>query len=353
MNKIEKLFNNCNADAFLITSQKNRYYFTGFNSTAGYLVLTKNGASFITDFRYGEMAQCVKEKGIELYILTYKESFEKVAAILKAVGARTVGFEDSEITVSEYNYFKEKFDGFELVPCGAALAKVKQVKTAEELACIEKAQDVTDKVFSHMLKTLKVGMTEIDVAVELECAIRKLGGSGLAFDTIIASGLNSSKPHAHPTDKKLENGDPVTMDFGARYEGYCSDMTRTVFMGEPNAEMRRIYNIVYEAQMLTLNTMKPGMEGREIDAIARGVIEKNGFGEYFQHGLGHSVGLDIHETPNANHLCCDKFYKNMLVTVEPGIYVSGVGGVRIEDMVVFTEDGIHNFTKSDKSLIVL
>ena len=183
--------------------------------------------------------------------------------------------------------------------------------------------------------------------------MNKNGAEGLAFDTIIASGINSSKPHAHPTDKVIELGDPVTMDFGARYHGYCSDMTRTVFVGEPDDELRKIYNIVALAQSMGINSAYTGMSGRELDTACREIIKANGYGEYFTHSTGHSLGIDIHETPFASMRSDDVLDANQLITCEPGIYIPKVGGVRIEDMLLFEENGVIDLTTSDKNIIIL
>lgn len=354
MKDIKKLFElTPSAEAFLITSQKNRFYFTGFSSTAGYLIIGKEGMVFITDFRYGEMAASLSQQGIKVIVSSGAAATEEIKNQFRKMGAVKIGFEDTEMTVAEYNSYRKTYDEFEFIPAGNSISQIRQIKTPEEIENIIKAQAITDKVFKHMLGFISVDMSEMDIAVELECQVRKLGGDGLAFDTIIASGENSSKPHAHPTMKKIKNGDPVTMDFGARYNGYCSDMTRTIFVGKPSAQLKNIYEIVLKAQLNTLENMKPGMTGKQLDALAREIITANGFGEYFQHSTGHSLGLDIHESPNLSAMCETEFKPNMLGTVEPGIYVSGLGGVRIEDLVVFTQDGVKNLTMSSKELIII
>jgi Xaa-Pro aminopeptidase len=246
-------------DAILVTSQKNRFYFTGFSSTAGYLLLTKTHNIFITDFRYGEMASSLQKDGIEVIINSGKATFETLNKKCNEYNVKTIGFEDTEMTVAEYAQLKNEFPGFSFMGVGNYINKVREIKTEEELGYIMKAQSITDKVFKYMCNFIKPEMTELDLAVELECQIRKNGGDVLAFDTIIASGENSSKPHAHPTMKKIQNGDPVTMDFGAKYNGYCSDMTRTIFVGKPSAQMKNIYEIVLKAQNNALNNLKPGL----------------------------------------------------------------------------------------------
>lgn len=356
MEKITNLFKRLtNVDAVLITSQNNRQYFTGFQGTFGFLVLTKDSATYITDSRYFQMAT---EAMASLGIVVEQcdgglNAYQHVEDILKAIKAKTVGFENTEITVSEYEALKTRLPDYEFIPVGEEILKIRQIKTEQELEYIAKAQSITDKAFIEILKIIKKDMTELDIAAELEYQLKKNGATGLAFDTIIASGTNSSKPHAHPTDKKIAVGDPITMDFGARYNGYCSDMTRTVFLGEPSEQMRNIYNIVAKAQMAVLNNVKKGMTGREVDSLAREVITANGFKDNFQHGLGHSVGLDIHERPTMNPSSDEILVENQLITVEPGIYVPGLGGVRIEDLIIIKNDGIINLTKSNKTLIIL
>ncbi|MEG1711056.1 MAG: aminopeptidase P family protein, partial [Clostridia bacterium] len=291
--------------------------------------------------------------GIELIINSGKAIYETLRNKLKQGDIKVLGFEDTEMTVAEFRMYQEEFKGIELKAIGDEINLVKQIKTEEELGYIMKAQAVTDKVFKHMVSFIKPEMTEIDLAVELECQIRKNGGDGLAFDTIIASGENSSKPHAHPTAKKIKVGDPITMDFGARYNGYCSDMTRTIFVGKISPQMKNIYNIVLKAQLNAIAGMKPGLTGKQMDSMAREIIVANGFGDNYQHGTGHSLGLDIHEAPYMNTICETVFEPNMMVTIEPGIYVSGLGGVRIEDMAIFTQDGIKNLTNSSKEIIII
>jgi len=354
MKDTKKLFElNKEIDAILVTSQKNRYYFTGFSSTAGFLLLTKTGTTFITDFRYGEMAAPLKKEGVEVVVCGGAETMEYIRNRLHSAGVRKLGFEDTEMTCAEFEGYRKAIPEVEFAGVGKDIEFIRRYKTPDELKNIAEAQAVTDKVFTHMLDVIRPGVTEIELAIELECSIRRFGGEGLAFDTIIASGLNGSKPHAHPTEKKIEAGDAVTMDFGARYAGYCSDMTRTVFVGKPSDKMKDIYDTVLNAQRLTLESIKPGMKGCDMDAIARNYIKSRGYGEYFQHSTGHSVGLDIHESPNLSPLCETIFEPTMLGTVEPGVYVEGVGGVRIEDLVIFTQDGIKDLTTSPKDIIIL
>ncbi len=355
MKNTDKLFELSKVDAILVVSEKNRMYFTGFASTFGYLVLLHDNKSvFITDPRYYEMAQSLQSENVTVaQIPNGISAMETVVEILAQNGVKTVGFEDNELTVSEFTSIKEKMNGFKLVPVGKSISYVRSFKSEEEIDYIKKAQAITDESFSEILKFIRPGISERDIAVELEYQMAKHGAEGLAFETIIASGVNSSKPHAHPTDKLVELGDPVTMDFGARYHGYCSDMTRTVFVGEPDEELKKIYNVVLLAQKMGINNAYCGMGGKELDSYCREVIKSNGYEQYFVHSTGHSLGIDIHETPSASMRSTDVLQAKQFITCEPGIYIPGLGGVRIEDLLLIEEDSITDLTTSDKNIIIL
>ena len=355
MKNTDKLFELREVDAILVISEKNRLYFTGFASTFGYLVLLPNNINvFITDPRYYEMAQSLEKDGVKVVqIANGVGAVDTLNDIFSQYGVKTVGYEDTELTVSEYLSLKDSLPKFELVSVGNDINFVRSFKTAEEIDYVKKAQSVTDVAFSKILDVIKPGITEKEIAVELEYLMAKNGAEGLAFDTIIASGINSSKPHAHPTDKVVELGDAVTMDFGARYHGYCSDMTRTVFVGNPSEEMRKIYNVVLLAQKMGINNSYCGMGGKELDSFCREVIKSNGYEQYFTHGTGHSLGIDIHEKPTANSRSTDILKANQFITCEPGIYIPGVGGVRIEDLLLIQEDSVIDLTTSDKNIIIL
>ena len=355
MKTTDKLFELTNVDATLVISEKNRLYFTGFASTFGYLVLLHGNKNiFITDPRYYDMAQSLEKDGVQVVQITNGiGATDTLNDIFKQLGIKTVGYEDTELTVSEFRTLTEKLNGVELVPVGKDINFVRSFKTETEIDYIRKAQAITDIAFSKILEVIKPGITEIDIAIELEYLMAKNGAEGLAFDTIIASGVNSSKPHAHPSNKVIELGDPVTMDFGARYHGYCSDMTRTVFVGDPSEELRKIYNVVLLAQKMGINNAYCGMTGKELDSLCREVIKSNGYEEYFTHGTGHSLGIDIHETPSANMRSTDTLRAKQFITCEPGIYIPKVGGVRIEDLLLIEEDNVIDLTTSDKNIIIL
>lgn len=355
MRSTDKLFELCQTDAVLVVGDKNRMYFTQFASTFGFLILLpQNKNVFITDPRYYEMAQSLEGDNVEVRLI---ENGASVYGIVKEIFAdnnvKTVGFEDTELTVSDYSGMKAALADFELVPVGKFINIVRSFKDETEIAYIKKAQSITDLAFLEILKVIKVGITEKDLAIELEYIMQKNGAEGIAFDTIIASGVNSSKPHAHPSNKRIELGDAVTMDFGARYHGYCSDMTRTVFVGNPSDEMRKIYNIVLLAQTTAINNAYCGVGGKELDSFCREIIKANGYDQYFTHSTGHSLGIDIHETPNASSRSESILQAKQFITVEPGIYIPGLGGVRIEDLLLIEQDSVIDLTSSDKNIIIL
>ncbi len=355
MKNTDKLFGLSGVDAILVVSDKNRMYFTGFASTFGYLILfPQNNSYFITDPRYYEMAQALESDQIHvLQIANGVSAMDTIIKLLKDHKVKTVGFEDTELTVCDFAGIKESLSTFELVPVGGNINFVRSFKDETEIEYIKKAQSITDIAFSQVLNVIKPGITEIELRNELEYLMAKNGAEGLAFDTIIASGVNSSKPHAHPSDKVIQNGDAVTMDFGARYHGYCSDMTRTVFVGEPSEDMRKIYNIVLLAQKTGIAGAYCGIGGKELDSLCREVIKSNGYGDLFTHSTGHSLGIDIHETPNASPRSQANLQAGQFITVEPGIYVPGLGGVRIEDLLLIEQDGVIDLTTSDKNIIIL
>ena len=355
MKNTDKLFELSKVDAILVISEKNRLYFTGFASTFGYLVLLPGNKNvFITDPRYYEMAQSLEKDGVEvIQISNGISAYDTVKSVLKQHKVKTVGYEDTELTVAEFDTLSKGLEGFKPMPVGADINFVRSFKDEQEISYVRKAQSITDIAFSKILDVIRPGITEKDIAVELEYLMAKNGAEGLAFDTIIASGVNSSKPHAHPTNKVIELGDAVTMDFGARYHGYCSDMTRTVFVGEPSDEMRKIYNVALLAQKMGINNAYCGVGGKELDAFCREVIKSNGYEQYFTHSTGHSLGIDIHEAPYASMRSTDVLKANQLITCEPGIYIPNVGGVRIEDLLLIQEDGVIDLTTSDKNIIIL
>ncbi|MDI4645344.1 M24 family metallopeptidase [Cohnella hashimotonis] len=340
-------------DAILVTSGHNRRYLTGFTGTAGVVLITASDAVLLTDFRYTEQASAQAE-GVEVAEHPPTGYYERVAERLRSAGALRLLFEDNTVSYAAYAQLKDRLAPVELVPAGKVLEKLRAVKDAAELAVIREAADVADRTFAHILSFLKPGAKESDIALEMEFYMRKLGASGTSFDTIVASGERSAMPHGVASDRIIGAGEFVTLDFGAYYKGYCSDLTRTVVVGPATDRHREIYGIVLEAQLHALAHLKPGMTGREGDALTRDIITRYGYGDQYGHSTGHGIGLEIHEEPRLSYSAPDTILlPGHVVTVEPGIYVPGFGGVRIEDDVVLTDDGIKILTRSPKELIVL
>lgn len=338
-------------DVVLITSPHNLRYFSGFKGGEGVALVGREFRYLFVDSRYTEAAtieaacfDIIEYKGGKLLDNIYEKITKH--SIVK------IGFENRVMTVVEFDKYAEKFSKCNLVSLENRLDMLRIVKTEEELESIKKAAQIGNAAFRTVLPMIKCGVTECEIAAELEYKMRCLGSEGTSFDTIVVSGVKSSMPHGMPGDKKLESGDFVTMDFGAVYNGYCSDMTRTVVMESASDEQREIYNTVLNAQLTGLETIKAGISGKAADAAARSVIENAGYGKYFGHSLGHGVGLMIHELPNLSPMSDIVLKENMVVTCEPGIYIPKLGGVRIEDLVVVKKDGILNLTSSPKELIV-
>ncbi|GMQ57765.1 Xaa-Pro dipeptidase [Vallitalea sediminicola] len=352
LQKLENSLDELKIDAVLIRDSYNRRYLSGFTGSNAYLYISRNVKKLLTDFRYTEQAnkQC---PDFEVIDYTKNGLLEILNDIIIKDNAKIIGFEDETISYKEFSTYEKGLDDVELLPIGDTVEKIRMIKDEEELKCIQKAASIGDLAYEHILKFVKPGVTEKEVALEIETCMKKNGAENLSFDTIVASGLNSSKPHAEPSDKKIEEGDFVTLDFGCVYKGYCSDMTRTFVVGKASEKQKEIYNIVLDAQLKALEAVKAGCIGKDIDKIARDIITDKGYGDNFGHGLGHSVGLFIHEEPRFSYSDENVFTENMVVTVEPGIYVPGFGGVRIEDLVSVTKDGIINFVSSPKQLIEL
>lgn len=338
-------------EAFLITNPYNRRYISGFTGSAGFVLVTAAKAYFLADFRYVTQA---KEQAPAFEVVEHaSKPMLTVKELLDGLGLNQVGFEQNDLTFAIYRSYEADLPGITVVPTSHVVEKLRMYKDEGELAIMQEACDLADKTFAHMTQFLRPGLTENEAALELEFFMRKHGASGTAFDTIIASGERSALPHGVASDRVLGNNEFVKMDFGAIYKGYCSDITRTVVLGQPSEKHKEIYNIVLEAQLACLAGLKPGMTGIEGDALARDVIKKAGYGDCFGHGTGHSLGLQVHENPRLSPACDVVFEPGMTVTVEPGIYLPGFGGVRIEDDVVFTETGIKILTKSTKELLLL
>lgn len=349
LKKIKGELSALNLDGLLIQNPVNRKYISGFSGSAGILFISKNSSILFTDFRYIEQA---KNQAPDFKIInhTIRGLYKELNEVIQKEGIKTLGFESESVTFNEYKQY-EKNLFVSMVPTLKIVEKLRAIKDEHEIALIREAARIADQAFAHILSFLKEGITEKDIALELEYFMKKNGASDLSFSTIVASGVFSALPHAVPTGKKLEKGDFVVMDFGCIYGGYCSDMTRTVVIGKPSSKHREIYETVLTAQKLALEAITPFVKGKEIDKVAREYITNKGYGEYFGHGLGHSVGMEVHENPRFSFNEENVIEPGTVITVEPGIYIPEFGGVRIEDLVVVREQGIENLTISPKDLI--
>lgn len=341
------------ADAALIVSGVNRRYYTGMASSAGTLLVTRSGAELVIDFRYIEKAKAVAQG---CNVTLQQSLFKQICAFTESYGVKTLAVEAQHMTVAEFEAWKEALPGVTLLS-GKVLDDIilshRSVKSAGELVVMRQAQAITDRSFTELLNFIRAGRTEREIASELEYIMRKFGGDGLAFDTIAVSGKNSSMPHGVPTEKPVEPGDFLTLDFGALKDGYCSDMTRTVAIGHVSDAQKKVYETVLKAQNKAFEAIKAGACCRMVDQAARSLIETAGYKGCFGHALGHSLGLEIHEEPRFSPLTPAYAAAGNVLSVEPGIYIEGQFGVRIEDVVVVTEDGFENLTHSPKQLIIL
>ncbi|MGO2082168.1 M24 family metallopeptidase [Vagococcus sp.] len=336
--------------AILITNPYSLRYLTGFTGTTGLAVITLDDAFFVTDFRYTEQAatQCEGYKVVK----NIGPIFETVADIVENEEISNLAFEEVVVSFKQYADL-ERLIEVDLIPISGMVEELREVKDSSEVEIIKEACRIADAAFKHILTFIKPGVTELQVANELDFYMRSLGASGVSFDTIVASGLRSAMPHGVASSKVIETGDFVTIDFGCYYEGYVSDMTRTISVGEPSEKLKEIYQVVLEAQEKVLLEAKPGMTGIELDAVAREHIASKGYGEAFGHSTGHGIGLEIHEGPNVSKVSEKAFVPGNVITNEPGIYLPGIGGVRIEDDMLVTENGVERLTHSPKELIIL
>ena len=354
MDRIKRLAHDLpeDMDAALITSEVNRRYYTGFVSSAGALLVTREKAVLLLDSRYVE-AGGKKVTDAEVVLMT--DMAKQLNELFEEYKVKTVGIESGYMTV-ESLYSLRKVLNVQMLDdprLNSIILKHRCVKSEEEMAEIRAAQAITDKTFIHMLDLIKPGVSEKDLQLELDYYMLRNGATGLAFETILAAGANGSMPHAVPSDNVIKEGDFVTMDFGAAHNGYCSDMTRTVAVGKITEEQEKVYNLVLDAQLAAIDAVRAGVPCNSIDKVARDMIYGAGYEGRFGHGLGHSLGLEIHENPRFSMLCSDITEVGTVMSVEPGIYLDGRFGVRIEDIVMITENGCEVITKSEKKLITL
>ncbi|MBQ2890973.1 MAG: aminopeptidase P family protein [Clostridia bacterium] len=333
-------------EAVLITSPYNMRYFSSFSGGEGFLLISKDERVLFTDSRYTEVAE---KEAKDFKVIETKKSSD-LTDYINNKGFKEIAIEDNFMTVSSLENLKAKTT-CAYIGKGKEIDRKRIIKTPFEIEKIKKAEEIGDNAFSHILKFIKEGITENDIATELEYFMKKAGAEKTSFDTISISGKKTSMPHGVPSDKKIEKGDFITLDFGCIYEGYCSDMTRTVVLGKASEKQKEIYNIVLSAQLKGLTMIKNGVKCADADRGAREIIEKAGYGEYFGHSLGHGVGLLIHEAPTLSPNSLDILEENMVVSCEPGIYIPDFGGVRIEDLVVVNNGGCTILSKSDKNLL--
>ena len=340
-------------DAMLIVSEPGERYAVGFQGE-GYVLVTQEGSQYSTDGRYIEAAQ-KQVTGAEVVLTSRERSHLALARdFLAARGLKRVGFESAAVSVAQHRRWQDSFlKGCELIPAQELLDGLRTSKDREELSAMVQAQKITDAAFGEILNYIRPGLTEQEVAARLVYELLRRGARKVSFDPIVAAGANGSMPHAVPGETVIQKGMFVTMDFGCVYDGYCSDMTRTVAVGQPTQEMERVYETVLAAQKAGIAAARAGMPGRELDAAARKVIEEAGYGDYFTHSFGHSLGLEIHESPNASPSETRPLPVGTVISAEPGIYLPGRFGVRIEDVLVLEEGGCRDIAQSPKNLIVL
>lgn len=348
-NRVEKLCEKLHDnEAALVSGYPNIFYYSGFTSEDAYLLISHDTRIIVTDSRYTIQAK-EQAKGFE--VMDIKNGFHKVFAKTQA---KYIGFEESVMSVREYKRLRSKLrSGQDLVEMQSLMNEQRKIKDNEELRKISEAEKIGDLAFEYVLKRIKTGMTEREIALLIEFFMKEQGASALSFDTIVASGKRSAMPHGVATDKVIESGDFVTLDFGCVVEGYCSDMTRTVVVGKADEKQKEIYNTVLDAQTAAINKIAEGVICSEVDAAARDIIKDAGYGDNFGHGLGHSVGIEIHEAPSFAPKCSEPLKNGNVITVEPGIYIDGFGGVRIEDLIAVQNGKAVNLTRSPKELIEL
>ena len=338
-------------DGLLLTSRYSRHYGAEFDIAEGAAIVTKKGCRYFTDSRYIESAEN-NLKGFEVLCVDGIGYFKRLNDAIAEFEVTTLGYEENYLTVAELMGYEKNLNA-KLVPFNAKISGFRAVKESWELDNMRKAQAIADKAFAEVLPRIQVGMSELELQAELIYCMYKNGAHGLSFDPIVVSGPNSSMPHGVAGERKIVEGDFVTMDFGVLYNGYCSDMTRTVAVGFATEEMKQIYNTVLEAQLAGLAVTKAGVPGKDIDAAARKVITDAGYGAYFGHGYGHSLGLEIHESPSPNARNPEPMPEGAVASAEPGIYLPGKFGVRIEDCVIYTAEGYENLCTSPKNLIII
>lgn len=332
------------------SDRNNQRYLTGFDSSLGSLVVLNDRVIFLTDSRYMDAAKAELSE-IELREIDSKP-VKTTAELVNDLEIESIAVDQNDVSLALYNDLRDKLNGVDLVQVDGVLGDIRQIKEDGEIELHEKAAEIADQGFSYLIDTVESGMTEREVALDLEFFMRENGAEDVSFPPIVASGEKSALPHAKPGYEKINRGELLLVDMGARYSGYCSDMTRTVYFGDPPPKVREVYEVVLEAQKTGLENLGPGVNGNEVHGKASQVIEEAGYGDEFRHGLGHGVGLEVHEGPRLSETSEATLEPGMVVTVEPGIYLPGWGGIRIEDMVRITEDGYSRFSNAPKEEII-
>ncbi len=331
-------------EAIFISSYPNIFYYSGFESEDAVLIITKESQLLLTDSRYTIQAK-IQSPTYEI------QDISKIEEVIKSLRESVLCIEEDFVTVSKFS----KLSGYgkKLKPFSKEIKRIRRIKDSEEIKKISMAEELGDEAFSYIIDLVKPGKTEKEIAIELEFFMRRNGAEKTSFETICASGVRSAMPHGIATDKVIENGDFLTLDFGCVLDGYCSDMTRTVVVGQASQRQKEIYEIVLMAQRECISKLKAGISCKDADELARNIINKYGYGEFFGHGTGHGVGVEIHEAPSVSPRSDDVLEVGNVISVEPGIYIEGFGGVRIEDLVLITPDNVQNLTKSEKDLLII
>jgi Xaa-Pro aminopeptidase len=350
ISKLLEIIQDKNLDAIFINHLPNIRYLTGFSGSSATVLLTKDKHFFISDFRYKTQSDN-EVKGFQICINYEKET--ELIRIIDELRIKTIGFESTHMIFENLQNLKKISEGLEFFPLNAEIEQLTVQKSQYELEQIKKACEITDKTFSKILEIIKPGMTELEVSADITYTHKKLGAQKDSFEPIVASGVRGSLPHGIASDKVIENGDMVTLDFGCVFNGFCSDLTRTIALGNPSDEMKKIYDIVFEAQKMAVDNAKAGMTTAELDIIPRNFIESHGYGSNFGHGLGHGLGIEVHEIPGLSQRTNLVLKENSVITIEPGIYIENLGGVRIEDDVILKKGYCEVITQSPKKLIIV
>ncbi len=350
ISEIRRRMEKQNLDILFVTKPEDKYYLSGFESSNFYIVLTDKSSYMLTDFRYFEAARKKNCQGFEIIKVDSKHS---IFDFLSKYDKMSIGIEEKHLTADEFKILEQIFTSEKIFFSQNIFEEQRLIKDSSEIRSIRKAAEIADYAFSNILKHIGPGMSEREIAIKMESFMKKEGASRLSFDIIAASGERSALPHGLASERIIQKGDFLTLDFGCMVDHYCSDMTRTVAIGKASDEKKSVYNTVKDAQQAALDKVKPGISTSEADKIARSIIDRAGYGECFGHGLGHGVGLEVHEAPRLSPSCHSYLREGMVVTVEPGIYIADSFGVRIEDLVVITQNGIDNLTTSNKELIII